>query len=215
MLARRRWSFAPAVVALALILGSLGVARAALALPVDLSEDEFKLYHQYLDALQDKRVERLKPAQRLPAVARNFHVPVPKLKAVVAKGSKWATLAAMGEDCEAAIRAAVEGTPLAGRLDQVHVDVGNEHVVTYVSWTADDLDKLEEEAVLLASKVKKAAPISADLRLWAEDAKNKEHKVFDGLITGEAASRFQPARLADFAKTRYIKAFQNLKIDRP
>ncbi len=193
----------------------VGSSRWALAEKVDLSEDEFKIYHQYLDALSDKRVEKLKPAQRLPAIAKNFKLSVPKLKAVVDKGSKWASLEAMGKDAEDAIRDGVAGTPLAGRLDHVQVDVGNEHVVAYVSWTAADLDKLEEEAVLLALRVKRAAPLSADLRLWAEDPKDKEHKVFDGLITGEAAGRFKEDHLADFAKTRYLKVFQTAKIARP
>jgi hypothetical protein len=197
------------------IVAGLGLARSARAATVDLSEDEFKTYHQYLDALQDKRVVKLKASQRLPAIAKNFKMPLPKLKAIVAKGSKWDSVEAMGKDCEDAIHASVEGTPLADRLDHVQVDVGNEHVVAYVSWLASDLDKLEEEAVLLAAKVKKAAPISADLRLWAEDPKNKEHKVFDGLVLGEAAGRFREDQIADFAKTRYLKTFQTAKIDRP
>ena len=211
MLDRGRLRFA---LALAALLG-VGFARSARATTVDLTEDEFKTYHQYLDALQDRRVVKLRASQRLPAIARNFRLPLPKLRAIVAKGSKWASVEAMGKDCEDAIRAAVEGTPLAGRLDHVQVDVGNEHVVTYVSWVAGDLDSLEQEAVLLAAKVKRAAPISADLRLWAEDPKNKDHKVFDGLVLGEAAGRFQEDRIADFAKTRYIKTFQTAKIDRP
>ena len=98
-----------------------GFAASARATTVDLSEDEFKTYHQYLDALQDKRVEKLKAAQRLPAIAKNFKLPVPKLKAIVAKGSKWDSLEAMGKDCEDAIRASVEGTPLADRLELVDV----------------------------------------------------------------------------------------------
>ena len=179
-----------------------------------LTEDEFKTYHQYLDALQDPRVERMKAAQRLPAIAKNFKIALPKLKAVVAKGAQWPSLAAISEECEAAIKEAVQGSALEGRLDHVQVDVGNEHVVSYVSWLAGDPEKLEEEAVLLAAKVKKAAPLSADIRLWAEDSKDKDHKVFDGLILGEAAGRFREERIPDFAKTRYIKAFQTVKIDR-
>jgi hypothetical protein len=211
---RSRRTFVLALIVAGLWAG-LSFSPRALAIPVNLSEDEFKTYFEYLDALQDKRVDKLSSEQRVPAIARNFHMPPAKLKAIVAKGQQWPDLAAMGKACEENIRAAVQGTPLADRLDMVQVDVGDAHVVSYVSWQVGDPDKLEEEAVLLASKVKKAAPISADVRLWAEDPKDKTHKIFDGLIVGEAAGRFQESRIADFAKTRYIKAFQFAKLDRP
>lgn len=200
-----------------LVVGGFGLttARFALAAQVNLTEDEFKIYHQYIAALADPRVAKLKEAQRLPAVAKNFKLSQPKLRAIVTKGERWPSIEAMGKDCEDAIRQAVDGTPLADRLDHVQVDVGNEHVVSYVSWKAGDLDKLEEEAVLLAAKIKEAAPITADIRIWAEDVKDNEHKVFDGLVLGEAAGRFRENRIADFAKTRYLKTFQTAKIDRP
>ncbi len=94
---------------------------------------------------------------------------------------------AIGKACEDGIRASFQGSPLADRLDMIQVDVGNAHVVSYVSWLEGEPDKLQEEAVMIAARVKKAAPISADIRIWAEDPKDKSHKVFDGLILGEAA----------------------------
>ncbi len=109
----------------------------------------------------------------------------------------------------------MQGTSLGDRLDLVQVDVGNAHVVSYVSWLESDPERLQDEAVVLAAKVKKAAPISADIRMWAEDPKDKSHKVFDGLILGEAAGRFQESRIIDFARTRYIKAFQFARTDPP
>jgi hypothetical protein len=199
---------------LAVLAGLLtpGLAR---ALPVNLTEDEFKTYDDYLDALQDERVVKLRPNLRLAAIAHNFKISTSKLKGIVDKGQQWPSIAAIGKACEEAIRASVQGTPLAERLDMVEVDVGNPHVVAYVSWTEGDSDKLLDEAVLLAAKVKKAAPISADIRIWAEDSKDKAHKVFDGLILGEAAGRFQESRIPDFARTRYVKAFQFARTDPP
>ena len=189
-----------------------GVAR---ALPVNLSEDEFKTYDDYLDALQDERVMKMRPNQRLAAIARNFKLSTSKLKGIVDKGQQWPNIEAIGKACEDGIRASFQGTSLAERLDMVQVDVGNAHVVSYVSWLEGEPEKLKEEAVLIAAKVKKAAPISADIRIWAEDPKDKNHKVFDGLILGEAAGRFQESRIPDFAKTRYIKAFQFARTDPP
>jgi hypothetical protein len=190
-------------------------SRSARATAVNLNEDEFKTYFQYLDALQDERVQKMRPSQRLAAVARNFHMTPAKLKGIVDKGQQWPNLEALGKAAEEAIRASIVGTPLDGRLDMVEVDVGNQHVVSYASWIASDLDRTPEEAVLLAAKIKSAAPISADIRIWAEDPKDKTHKVFDGLIVGEAAGRFQQARIPDFARTRYIKAFQFARTDPP
>ena len=165
--------------------------------------------------LQDDRVVKMRPNQRLAAIARNFKISPAKLKGIVDKGQQWPNLEAIGKACEDGIRASFQGTPLADRLDMVEVDVGNAHVVSYVSWLQGEPEKLPEEAVLIAAKVKKAAPISADIRIWAEDPKDKSHKVFDGLIPGEAAGRFQEFRIPDFARTRYIKAFQFARTDPP
>ncbi len=206
----RRWQDSVMILAVLAGLSAPGLAR---ALPVNLSEDEFKTYDEYLDALQDERVEKMRPTQRLAAVARNFKMAPSKLKAIVEKGQQWPTVDAIGKACEEAIRAALQGTAVADRLDMVQVDVGNKHVVSYVSWIEGDPEKLQDEAVVIAAKVKKAAPISADIRIWAEDPRDKTHKVFDGLILGEAAGRFQESRIVDFARTRYIKAFQFARTD--
>jgi hypothetical protein len=193
----------------------LWLAPTARADGADMTEAQFKTYHDYLDALKDPRVQKLKGAKRLPAIARNFGTTVPKLKAAIKRGEDLGGAEAIGKASVDAIQASVAGTPLEGRLGDVRVDTTDSHVVTYVSWKADKGDALEQEACLLAARVKKAAPISADLRLWATDPQNQDHKMFDGMITGEAAQNIREARIADFATTRYIKLFEHVKIDRP
>jgi hypothetical protein len=196
------------------------VACTALAAParadhVDMSEAQFKLFHDYLDAMKDPRVQKMKSAKRLPAIAHNFGVPLPKLKAAIQKGEDLGGVDAIAKSCQDEINGSVSGTPLDGRLGEARVDATDSHVVTYVSWKADKPEALEQEAALLAVRVKKAVPISADIRLWATDPANPDHKMFDAMISGEAAGRIQEARIADFAATRYIKLFEHVKIDRP
>ena len=181
----------------------------------DMTEAQFKAYHDYLDALTDSRVQKMKAAKRLPAIAHNLGLPLPKLKAAIDKGKELGGAEAIAKASVDAIQAAVAGTPLEGRLGEVRVDTNDSHVVTYVSWKADKPDALEQEACLLAARAKKAAPISADLRLWATDPASQEHKMFDGMITGAAALNIKEARIPDFATTRYIKLFEQHKIDRP
>ena len=79
---------------------------------------------------------------------------------------------AIAQSCQGAIQQAVQGTPLEGRLGEVRVDCSDSHVVTYVSWKADKPEALEQEASLLAVRVRRASPISADIRLWATDPAN-------------------------------------------
>ncbi|MHB1845893.1 MAG: hypothetical protein ACYCWW_13790 [Deltaproteobacteria bacterium] len=202
---------------MAMALGALGLATSGLARaePVAMTESEFKAYHDYLDALHDPRVEKLKAAKRLPAIARNFGMPVSQLKRIIAKGERYPDLTEVGRQSEAAIHEALEGTDLASRLGEVKVDTSDSHVVTYVSWREAKPEALEQEACLIAVRARKAAPITADLRLWAVDPQNPDHKAFDGMITGEAAARIQETRIPDFAQTRYIKLFEKVHLDRP
>lgn len=197
------------VVALALL------ASQARAEEVDMTEVQFKLFHDYLDALKDARVQKLRADRRLPAIAHNFGVPLGKLKAAIEKGKSLGGVEAISKSCQEAIERSFQGTPLEGRVSEVRVDAADSHVVTYVAWRSEKPEALEQEAALLAARVEKAAPISADIKLWATDPANSDHKLFDAVITGEAAGRIREARIPDFAATRYIKLFEHVKIDRP
>lgn len=197
------------------VLSTALVTPVARAEGVGLTEFEFKTYHDYLDALSDARVHKLKPQKRLPAIAHNFGLSVPKLEKIIEKGERFPSLHAVAEACEQSIRDALVGTALHGRMQEIRVDTADSHVVTYLAWIADHPDSLEQEACLLAERARKAAPISADLRLWAVDPHNPERKLFDGMITGEGAGRIQEARIGDFATTRYIKLFERVHLVRP
>jgi hypothetical protein len=200
---------------LPLLLSLCTPALTARADGIDLTEEQFKTYHDYLEALQDPRVEKVKPADRLTKIAHNFHITVPKLKEAIEKGERYGDLKAIATACEAAIRESLKGTAIDGRIMYLQVDTREGHVVTYVAWKVGKPEALEQEACLVAVRVRKAAPISADLRLWAaepgKDPDNPANRIFDGMISGEAAGKIQEQRIGDFASTRYIKLFEQLR----
>jgi len=174
-----------------------------------MTEQQYRLYFDYLGALNDPRVMKLKEPQKVPAIAHNFHVTPAVMRAAVEKGLQYGPeLAAIGKACEDAIREGLKGTPLEDRVTAVQLDVSDVHAVAYVTWTADKPELIDQEASFLAARVKKVAPIWADLKLVALDPRDKGLKRFDGLITGDAALNIRESRVADFATTRYIKLFE-------
>ncbi|MFN7135864.1 MAG: hypothetical protein ACK4N5_27615, partial [Myxococcales bacterium] len=68
-----------------------------------MTVEEFKLWREYKDALEDERVKKMPENKRLPAIAKNFKVPEKKLAAAVEKGEQHG--AEIGKKAEAAIRA--------------------------------------------------------------------------------------------------------------
>jgi hypothetical protein len=188
----------------------LGPAWPARAEAIDLTEEQFKTYHDYLEALQDPRVDKIKPAQRLDKIAHNFHLSLAELKQAIAKGERYGDLPAIAAAGEQAIRDALAGTPVDGRVVQVRVDAREGHAVAYVGWKEGKPEALHQEACWVAARMRKAAPLAADLRLWAVDPKDPDRRVFDAIITGGAASKIKEHRIADFASTLYIKLFQQL-----
>lgn len=183
-----------------------GVARAE---QVQMTEAQYRLYFDYLGALNDPRVAKLPEPKKLPAIAHNFKVTPAVLRPAVEKGQQYGPeVANIGKACEEAIREGVKGTPLEDRLIAVQLDVSDSHAVAYVTWTADKLELIDQEASFLAARAKKVAPIWADLKLVALDPHDRNVKRFDGLITGSAASNIHESRVADFATTRYIKLFE-------
>jgi hypothetical protein len=183
-----------------------GAARAE---PVQMTEAQYRLYFDYQGALNDPRVAKLPEAKKLPAIAHNFKVTVPVLHTALEKGQQYGPeIANIGKACEEAIREGVKGTPLEDRLTAVQLDVSDSHAVAYITWTVDKPEMIDQEACFLAARAKKVAPIWADLKLVGLDPRDKNVKRFDGLITGDAATKIREARVADFATTRYIKLFE-------
>lgn len=188
-------------VALLVLLSSLA-ARAG-----GISAADYKLYKDYQAALTDARVQKIPEARRLSAIAKNFKVPEARLKAAVAAGDAAGDV---GKKAEADLRAALDAA-LAGRIASVSVDATEGLVVTYVTWKNADAGKLEEEAALVASRVAATAPVTSTISLAAADSSSGAN-VFQGKIDADNARSIKEDRIPLFAKSRYIKLFDGVKL---
>lgn len=181
------------------------LVAATLAAGPSITRDTYKLYKDYLDALSDPRVEKMKPRARLPAIARNFGVPQKKIEAAIKAGERAGGPQQVEAEQESALRAAL--APVLGdRVKSVKVDTSAGHVVTYVEWAVGKQDQLDEEAAAIAAKTFKSAPVTSTLALWSVDASGA--KVYEGKIAWDAARNIDEARIPDFADRMYSRLFE-------
>jgi len=180
----------------------------ALAEPLELTLEEFKMYRGYQSALEDPKVQAMKPDARLGAIAKkNFKVSAKELEAAVQKGEAAGDI---GARCAAQLKAALAGTSVGPALAKVDVDAQAEHAVAYVAWANDDTAQLEEEAATVASQAR-ACPVISSVQVWANAKGAPTQRVFQALISASAAAKVQPDKIKDFADTRYIKLFEKVK----
>ena len=183
----------------------LALARPAAVDPRAMSADEYKVYRDYQSALKDPRVQKMPAPKRLPAIARNFHLPETKLERIVAVGEKSAD--GLVKANEAAARAALERSPLAGRISSVELVDQLGRVVAYVSWKNLDKARLPQEASHVAKTVVQAAPLVSIVAVWSCMGTTK---TFTAKIRASAAEHIDEARIEDFAATRYLRLFEDV-----
>ncbi len=174
----------------------------------DMTADEFKMYRQWQKAMNDPRVQKMKPESRNGAIAKDAKFKLKEMEAAVAKGEAAGDLKA---GCESAIKQGLSGTDLGSRLGTIEVDTSEPHAVAYVQWMNADQKQLEEEAALAAVNTAKACPLLSTIQVWAQDQSAPKTRVFQALISQTAASRINPDRIKDFADTRFIRLFENVK----
>jgi hypothetical protein len=191
-----------------LALSTLGSLPALASEPIDLSIDEFKMYQHYKNAMEDPRVQKMKPEVRLSAIAKDAGFPMKKLQAAIDKGDAAGDIKAK---CMGAIKEQASSGALSGRVSKVDVDTSVPHAVAYVEWQNEDLGQLEEEASTLAVNAQKACPILSTIQLWAQDKAAPSKRVFQALISASSAARINADRIKDFADTRYIRLFEKVK----
>jgi hypothetical protein len=180
----------------------------ATAADLPMSVDEFKLWRDYLAALEDPRVQKMPEKQRLPAIARNFKVSEKVLRKAISSGEQHG--ADMGRLSEEAIRAAFGDTEIGPRIKELRVDASAAHVITYLTWLGERPELLEREACLAAARIQKASPLTSTIKLEVIDPLDGERKLFEGLISAQNASRIKERSIVDFASTRYIKLFEKV-----
>lgn len=185
------------------VLPALALARQ----PIELSQDEFKMYRHWQKAMNDPRVEKIKPEKRNAAIAKDARFKLGELEKAIAAGESAGDLKAK---CEENLKEGL-GEQFAGRLGKIVVDTDEPHAVAYVQWLNDNMSQLEEEAALAASVSAKECPIVSTITVYAQDQSNPQSRVFQALISKSAAAKINQARARDFADTRYIRLFEGVK----
>lgn len=195
------------------LLGSILALTLLPALPagadeVGLTLEEFRMYRQYKNALEDERVQKMAPEKRLPAIAKNAGFKVKALEAAIEKGEAAGDVKAK---CEEGVRKRLEDGTLAGRVGRIIVDADDPEAIAYVQWKNVEPAQLEEEAAFTAHAVSESCPIVSTIQVWAVNLGDAKQRVFEARIDPERARRFQADRIRDFADTRYMRSFEAVK----
>jgi hypothetical protein len=192
----------------ALILIAASAAPALSAEPLPLTRDEFKMYRHYKVAMEDPRVQKMKPGARNAAIAKDAKYKLKDMEAAVAKGDEAGDLKAI---CEKNLKEALDGTELKGRIGRLDADLTEEHGVAYVQWMNEKPEALPVEASVAAATAVAACPVVSSVQVWAMDKANPKARVFQGLIGATSASNIKVDKAKDFATTRYMRLFEKVK----
>jgi hypothetical protein len=176
--------------------------------PIEVTVEEFKMVKHYQHALEDPRVQKLKPEARLAAVAKDAGYKPKELQKALERVEAAGDLKAR---CEASIREALAGGALKDRVAKVEVDTTEPHAVGYVQWLNEKPEALTQEASVAAAQASAACPILSTLTVWAQDKANPKARVWQGIISSSAAQKINLAKVADFAETRYVRLFEKVK----
>jgi hypothetical protein len=181
----------------------------ALALEaINLTEDEFKMYQHYKLALADARVQAMKEAQRLPAIAKDAGFKPKDLQKAIERGEAAGDVK---RACEANLKEIFGAGVLAGRIGRLEVDTSAAHAVAYVQWFNEEPKELPVEASFAAARAAEACPIASTVTVWAQDKAAPAVRVFQALVSSQSARRINVDRVRDFAETRYMKLFEKVK----
>lgn len=187
-----------------LLVSSAAYAKAE----IGLSSEEFKMFRQYQNALEDPRVQKIKPGARLAAIAKDAGFKLKELEAAIRRGEAAGDVKAL---CEANLAELVGKGPMGNRVGKVEVDTTDPHAVAYVEWTNEDPGQREEEASLLAAEAAEACPIVSTIQVLAHDRANPKGCALLRRISLNAARNIQVAKVKDFADTRYFRLFEIVK----
>lgn len=175
---------------------------------LSLSEDEFKMYQHYKLALADARVQAMKEAQRLPAIAKDGGFKLKDLQKAIEKGEAAGDVKGK---CEGNLKEIFAAGALAGRIGRLEVDTSAAHAVAYVQWFNEEPKELPVEASFAAARAAEACPIASTVTVWAQDKATPTVRVFQALVSSQSARRINVDRVKDFAETRYLKLFEKVK----
>lgn len=175
---------------------------------VELTEDEFKMFKHTKLALEDPRVQAMKPEARLAAIAKDAGYKLKELQKAMDRGE------AAGDvkiKCDANVKEALAATALKDKLGRVEVDTEAAHAIIYVQWFNEESKDLAVEACTAAVAVANACPIASTVTVYAQEKAAPKTRVFQALISASGARRINADKVKDFAETRYMKLFEKVK----
>ncbi len=176
--------------------------------PIELTQDEFKMFRHYQQAMEDPRVQKIKEEARPAAIAKDAKFKLKDMQNAISRAEAAGDFKAK---CEGNIKEAVSKGDLSGRIGKVEVDTTEPHAVAYVQWLNESPDKLAYEATMIAASTHGACPILSTIQVWAQDKAAPKVRVFQALISSSAAAKINAEKAKDFAQTRYIRLFEKVK----
>lgn len=190
-----------------LVVLTLSLGASALE-PLNITEEEFKMFTQFKAASADERVQAMKPEARLPAIAKDAGFKLKDLQAAIAKGEAAGDVKAK---CEANLKETMATLEFSSRIGRLELDTSAAQAVAYVQWFNEEPKDLIVEASFAAAKAAEACPIASTIAVWAQNKANPKQRVFQALIGVGGAGRIKLDKVKDFAETRYVKLFEKLK----
>ncbi len=204
------------LVVVAALLASIVGAGPAAAAAIDLTEEDFRLYCGYLDALQKPDVAKLSGKAQDAKIAKLAKVKPPVLSTAVEKGKKvGSTCDEIQKTAQADAKAALDKA-LPGRVYFFELDASDpSHVLASVGWLGIDKKKLVEEGSLVAVTIAGAAPFTKTIALRGADPSAADRTAdnagwFDAKITGANAKRIEQPKIWEYAATRYKRLFDGV-----
>jgi hypothetical protein len=153
-------------------------------------------------------VKAMKPAARMPAIAKDAGYKLKDLQKAVQLGEAAGDLKAQ---CEANLKEELAKTELGPKVSKFEADLSQPHAVAYVQWANENLSQIEEEASMAAFASAQGCPIVSSIQVWANDKQAPSSRVFEALISRSAAANIKAERIKDFADTRFIRLFEKVK----
>lgn len=201
----------------ALFVAVAAVSAVPAAAAVDVTEDDFRLYCGYLDALQKPDIQKVKdPKARDAKIAKLAKVKPAQLSTAIEKGQKaGSTCDEIAKTAQSDAKAALDKA-FAGRVYFFEIDASDpSHVVASVGWLGIDKKKLIEEAALVSSTIAQAAPMTKTIALRGADPSASDKTAdtagwFDAKISGVNAKRIEQPKIYEYAATRYRRLFDGV-----
>lgn len=176
--------------------------------PLGATEDELKMYLHYKLAMADTRVQAMKPAARVPAIAKDASYKLKDLQQAIAHVEAAGDLKAK---CEANLKEGFSQGLLAGRMGLLQLDTSGDHAIAFVQWFNEEPNDLAIEASWAAARAAEACPIASTVTVWAQDKAAPKQRVFQALVSSTSARRINVDKVRDFGPTRYLKLFEKVK----